>query len=320
MKTYTDLAEAALETESALGWVPIPDTSAVFPGTAALATVALIRTQRLEYAGYVAHVQTVSFDEQDMLGRELVFERVRWSSWSTWRVKRPAQYLAAAFAPLSAGLQKWTTAQLDGLTGISCAGFTSPVYSWATALPGLGLEDIGSQWAFTTVSGAVHSDYVQRLQFADRAIFRRGVVNGVWNPWQAETVPAHRHDAAEIDNLPAGPGELPPWTHPSVEELTTRTLSWSGLTTASGGDDVAALDQVVPAVVSLVEASRARREPDGAWSPETWSGAVMLAARLVRRRNSPAGIEAFTGDAVAYVRRNDPDIATMLRLNAPAIG
>jgi hypothetical protein len=50
---------------------------------------------------------------------------------------------------------------------------------------------------------------------------------------------------------------------------------------------------------------------------EVYQGAVMLAARLVRRRNSPAGIETFS-DSVAYVSRWDPDIQRALRQGAYA--
>lgn len=49
-------------------------------------------------------------------------------------------------------------------------------------------------------------------------------------------------------------------------------------------------------------------------------GADMLAGRLWRRRNSPAGVEVFGADGPAYVSRNDPDIARLLRLNLPAVG
>lgn len=85
---------------------------------------------------------------------------------------------------------------------------------------------------------------------------------------------------------------------------------------------------------AMVEVERARRDqftftpnvpaapaiftPDG----EVYQGAVMLAARLVRRRNSPAGIETFS-DSVAYVSRWDPDIQRALRQGAyswPGVG
>lgn len=107
--------------------------------------------------------------------------------------------------------------------------------------------------------------------------------------------------------------------HPNTATLTERASGWLQLN--DGSPDAAALAQVVPAVIALVDSSRARKLDDGSWHPDTWLGAVMLAARLTRRRNSPAGIDGFTADgAVAYVRSNDPDVAVLLRLNAPAIG
>lgn len=55
------------------------------------------------------------------------------------------------------------------------------------------------------------------------------------------------------------------------------------------------------------------------WAADQTQGAVMLAARLYRRRNSPAGVESFSdlGGAV-YVQRNDPDIALLLGIGAYA--
>lgn len=46
--------------------------------------------------------------------------------------------------------------------------------------------------------------------------------------------------------------------------------------------------------------------------PDAYRGAVMLAARTVRRRNSPGGIESF-GDSVTYVAMYDPDVDRFLR-------
>ena len=40
---------------------------------------------------------------------------------------------------------------------------------------------------------------------------------------------------------------------------------------------------------------------------ETYGTAVMLAGRVYRRRNSPAGIESF-GETVSFVARYDPEI------------
>lgn len=55
---------------------------------------------------------------------------------------------------------------------------------------------------------------------------------------------------------------------------------------------------------------------------EVYQAAVMLAARLFRRRNSPGGVETFA-DSIAYVARYDPDIQRALRIGAytwPGVG
>ncbi len=52
-------------------------------------------------------------------------------------------------------------------------------------------------------------------------------------------------------------------------------------------------------------------------------GATMLAARLWRRKGSPAGVEAMGTLGAAYVMRNDPDIAMLLQLGpyaGPQVG
>lgn len=49
-------------------------------------------------------------------------------------------------------------------------------------------------------------------------------------------------------------------------------------------------------------------------------GAVMLAARLVRRRNSPEGVVAITEAGPYYVARLDPDVALLLGLDRPGVG
>jgi hypothetical protein len=41
---------------------------------------------------------------------------------------------------------------------------------------------------------------------------------------------------------------------------------------------------------------------------ETYQGAVMYAARELRRRNSPAGVETFGDVGVSFVAKYDPDI------------
>lgn len=91
--------------------------------------------------------------------------------------------------------------------------------------------------------------------------------------------------------------------------------------------DDAALQQVVDAVNAKVRGFRVVSVADGAgdWTnfPNVVQGAVMLAARLFRRRNTPDGVLAFGGDAPLYVQRNDPDVALLLGLGShgkPAVG
>lgn len=60
---------------------------------------------------------------------------------------------------------------------------------------------------------------------------------------------------------------------------------------------------------------------DGA--PDVREGATMLASRLWRRKNSPAGVESFGSLGATYVMRNDPDIALLLQLGpyaGPEVG
>jgi hypothetical protein len=67
-------------------------------------------------------------------------------------------------------------------------------------------------------------------------------------------------------------------------------------------------------------------DPDtGAYTPdaETYQGAVMFAARELRRRNSPAGVETYGDGGVSFVSRWDPDIDRALRAGAwqrPGVG
>lgn len=70
---------------------------------------------------------------------------------------------------------------------------------------------------------------------------------------------------------------------------------------------------VVPAVNAFI-ASFHQPDSEGAWSANLTQGAVMLAARVVRRRNSPAGVESFTELGPTYVSRYDPDLDRLLGL------
>lgn len=101
------------------------------------------------------------------------------------------------------------------------------------------------------------------------------------------------------------------------------TLAEAALTWLGGGSttDRDNAPIIAAAVVAFVDGL-----PDvtaGAWTDREQLGAVMLCGRLIRRRNSPGGVEAFGDQGAAYVRRNDPDVAQLLRLDRwarPRIG
>lgn len=86
---------------------------------------------------------------------------------------------------------------------------------------------------------------------------------------------------------------------------------------------------LVSAVNTLVRCWPVSEAAQGDPAPADWpadiaAGATMLAARLWRRRSSPAGVEQFAGaSAPAYVMRNDPDVAMLLKLGSwtpPQVG
>lgn len=90
------------------------------------------------------------------------------------------------------------------------------------------------------------------------------------------------------------------------------------LGTTGAADD--GLAPVVTAVNALIV--RWFGEADE-WDDDIVTGATMLAARIWRRRNSPAGVESFGELGPIYVQRNDPDIAILLGLGnytRPAVG
>lgn len=89
------------------------------------------------------------------------------------------------------------------------------------------------------------------------------------------------------------------------------------------GDVVAAVNDLVE---SLPVAQALNTDPapaDWTGAPRIMQGATMLAARLFERRNSPNGVAAFGDGATAYVQRNDPDVAILLRIgpySPPRVG
>jgi hypothetical protein len=64
-------------------------------------------------------------------------------------------------------------------------------------------------------------------------------------------------------------------------------------------------------------------DADGQWSSSVSLGATMLAGRLYRRRNNPAGLAEFAAEGAVFIQRSDPDIALLLRTGAytpPRVG
>lgn len=107
--------------------------------------------------------------------------------------------------------------------------------------------------------------------------------------------------------------------------------AYLGIAPEDSGED-ARLDLIVPAVNALVRGlpivvdlvyGEAEDADEITWDGNVVLGATMLAARLSRRWNSPAGIAAMTAEGPVYIMRNDPDIAMMLQLGdyaKPVVG
>lgn len=99
-------------------------------------------------------------------------------------------------------------------------------------------------------------------------------------------------------------------------------IGWLKLPTPQPAADQDVLETIASAVTAFVETTAldAPRTADGAWAASTKLGALLLGARLHRRRNSPNGVELFTDQGAAYVVRHDSDVSRMLRLNLPKVG
>lgn len=112
---------------------------------------------------------------------------------------------------------------------------------------------------------------------------------------------------------------------PEVKVVTPeRVRTSSGITQTPIDDpDLVEVCEAVDDFVRGLESVRLFVEADPAlaeWPYRYRAGARMLAARLFRRKNSPEGVASFTGEGVIYVRRTDPDVAELLRLNMPVLG
>lgn len=92
---------------------------------------------------------------------------------------------------------------------------------------------------------------------------------------------------------------------------------------ADSSTAAAELAPVVAAVDALVRSYNDAPDDGEDWPANLKLGAVMLAARMYRRRNSPAGVESMGELGPVYVSRNDPDLAQLLKIGryaAPRVG
>lgn len=85
---------------------------------------------------------------------------------------------------------------------------------------------------------------------------------------------------------------------------------------AESDPDTTRLEAVVAAVNVKVREWPCSERSVGAedFTADVVEGATMLAARVFRRRESPAGVAAFGELGPVYVMRNDPDVAMLLNL------
>jgi hypothetical protein len=107
---------------------------------------------------------------------------------------------------------------------------------------------------------------------------------------------------------------VPPTSSAAVRE-------WLSLTGEQSVDEAKVADYV--AATNVLIARWCTPDPDGEWGPDVHLGARMLAGRLYRRRNNPAGLAEYSAEGPVFVQRNDPDIAMLLRIGSytpPRVG
>lgn len=99
-----------------------------------------------------------------------------------------------------------------------------------------------------------------------------------------------------------------------------QVTEWAGISLPEGD---AAMSLAVAATNRYVDSLPSiDRTPEGEWAETTELGAIMLASRVYRRKNSPGGIEAV-GEVTTFVARFDSDIDRLLNVNSyrkPVIG
>jgi hypothetical protein len=108
---------------------------------------------------------------------------------------------------------------------------------------------------------------------------------------------------------------------PAPPTSATAVREWLQLTGEQSADEAKVADYV--AATNALVSRFCTPETDGSWGPDVHLGARMLAGRLYRRRNNPAGMAEFAAEGPVFIQRNDPDIAMLLRIGAytpPRVG
>lgn len=79
-----------------------------------------------------------------------------------------------------------------------------------------------------------------------------------------------------------------------------------------GSQATETLEVIVDPIVSMIESWKGKPQAD--WPPQWRLGAIMLIARVDRRRMSPSGVETISEMGPVYVSRRDPEVAQLLEL------
>lgn len=111
-----------------------------------------------------------------------------------------------------------------------------------------------------------------------------------------------------------------PAAGPATLELTKLQLSLGSATDDAFIENVVKAVNVIVRKLPKAQLTGLAEEP---WPDDVVQGANLLASRLVKRRNSPAGVEAMTAQGAVFVPRNDPDVALLLGLGSyakPVVG
>lgn len=101
---------------------------------------------------------------------------------------------------------------------------------------------------------------------------------------------------------------------------TAQVISWADLRVLTDDEDLTLVVDFVNHYVDQLPS--VDKDEFGAWQPNTTYGALLLANKLYRRKNTPDGLVSL-GDSTVYVSRYDADISRALNLGdhlKPVIG